>query len=323
MFDIPVLLIAYRRVNNLKEILNKFNALNVTKIYISLDGPIPGNLDSLIDHNAMLDAITKFREAYTGDLNTLIRHNNFGCSASILSACNWIFENETKAVILEDDCRPSDDFFKFAEYAAEKLEQENSIWLACGSQFMDDSEIENSWVLSNYPLSWGWITLRDKWCEMLQSILTPTKLIDERFAAAERAYWNAGSVRAQRGFVDVWDTVLVQQMLQKNKLALLPRYNLVANNGLDSFATNTHRPSPWFNKSFGTFSIPSKDPHLDRNLDQWLRTVYFGISLRHLVSTKVTRILDKVGFHKKLFPLSSRFEVAEENRLSIQQNIIE
>ena len=57
MFDIPVLLIAYRRVNNLKEILNRFNALNVTKIYISLDGPIPGNLDSLID--IMLDAELK------------------------------------------------------------------------------------------------------------------------------------------------------------------------------------------------------------------------------------------------------------------------
>jgi len=322
MFDIPVLLIAYRRVNNLKEILNRFNELKVTKLYISLDGPISDNLDSLVDHKAILDAITKFRETYTGNLNTLIRHNNFGCSASILSACNWIFENETKAVILEDDCKPSDDFFKFAEYAAEKLEHENSIWLACGSQFMDGSEMENSWFLSNYPLSWGWITLRDKWSEMLQSILTPTKLINDRFAVAERAYWNAGSVRAQRGFVDVWDTVLVQQMLQKNKLALLPRYNLVSNNGLDSFATNTHRHSPWFNKSFGIFSIPSKDPHLDQNLDQWLRKVYFGISLRHLVSTKVTSILDKVGFHKKLFPLRIRFELAEENRLSIQQNII-
>ena len=323
MFDIPVLLIAYRRVNNVKEILNRFNALNVTNIYISLDGPITGNLDSLKDYNAMLDTITKFRETYTGNLNTLIRHDNFGCSASILSACNWIFENETKAVILEDDCNPSDDFFKFAEYAAEKLEQENSIWLACGSQFMDCSGIDNSSVLSNYPLSWGWITLRDKWCEMLQSILTPTKLINIRFSVAERAYWNAGSVRAQHGFVDVWDTVLVQQMLQKNKLALLPRNNLVANNGLDSFATNTHKPSPWFNNSFGTFSVSSMDPQLDQNLDQWLRTVYFRISLRHLVSTKLTRMSDKVGFRKKHFPLSSRFEAAEKNRLSIQQDAIE
>lgn len=317
MLNIPILLIAYRRVDNLKRILNIISTISAAKIYISLDGPTSGNLDSLKDYQAMIDTITEFRKTYMGDLKTLIRNKNFGCSASILSACNWIFESEICAIILEDDCIPSENFFEFAKYASGKLAQDNSIWLASGSQFMNWGELKENCLLSNYPLNWGWITLKDKWYEILESILNPTKLTNKRFSITERTYWNAGSVRAQYGFVDVWDTVLVQQMLQKNKLALLPRNNLVSNNGFDRFATNTHKPSPWFNKSFGSFLIPPEDPKLDRNLDYWLRTKYFRISLRHLLTTKVTRALDKFGVHKNISPLRNRFEEAEKNRLLI------
>ena len=108
----------------------------------------------------------------------------------------------------------------------------------------------------------------------------------------ERSYWNAGANRAYKGFVDVWDTILVQKMLINNAKALLPSVNLVKNVGNDSVATNTEKDLLWLHKDNDV--EPNLNLGIMRNeiLDNWLFKNFFCISPRHFFSTKITWFVD-------------------------------
>jgi len=315
MINPAVLIVAYRRVDNVNNLLSLCRANGINKIYIAVDGPKDNSAESIKDYKFMLNVINIFSYTFEGTLNSLIRDTNLGCSASILSACNWVFQQEEYAIILEDDCLPNADFFEYSKLGCDLIQRRDEVWLSCGAQFAPNELITDSWTLSSYPLNWGWTTSRKKWNEILYSILNPQKLTNDKFSIWERAYWNAGSYRAQLGLVDVWDTVLAQQMLQKNKFALVPKYNLVTNVGFDKFATNTKKFSKWLDQKTMQFTLPMTSPQTNSNLDYWIANNYFKISRRHLFSTNFTRVKDILfrRINKKKF-LKNRFNNAERKR---------
>ena len=77
------------------------------------------------------------------------------------------------------------------------------------------SNIQNdSWILSSYALIWGWVTNQVKWREMSSAIRSGNPIPKKNgISAWERVYWNQGSRRAYSGWKDVWDTILLQQMI--------------------------------------------------------------------------------------------------------------
>jgi hypothetical protein len=292
---LPVLIIAFKRHENLRKILEICKANNVPSIYISIDGPIKKEQLHLDVQKSMIDIAKNF-----ANNNAQIKMNlreidsNVGCAVSVLSACDWIFRNENSAIILEDDCIPSSDFFEFASSSIPLISSDEKIWLSCGSQFAPLETTLDQWFLSRYALIWGWATTKAKWQQILDSIYEGNFKYNKQLSLKENLYWKAGSTRAQLGHVDVWDTILVQQMISNNRYAILPKNNLVTNIGNDVHATHTHQDSGQLNLSSGSFHEPLGFPKNQILIDNWLRNNVYHIKRRHVCSTRITAFRDSI-----------------------------
>jgi hypothetical protein len=314
--DIAVLIIAYRRKDSLSNILDLCKKNFVKRIYVSVDGPKYNSFDCLEDNRNIRLIVSNFKKNFQGEIFVMCRDTNMGCAASVLSACNWIFELEDLAIIVEDDCVPTQDFFNFSRLSLNVIKTNPNVWLSCGTQFAPKIIETDSWFLSKYPLTWGWATTKLKWNEIMNSINSGDNLTGKKFTLSEKTYWNAGARRARNGWVDVWDTILAQQLLIKNKYVLHPKECLVTNIGDDLYATNTIEKTKWIRYKTGIFSTPKKDPRLEPKVDQWLRDEFFRIKFRHIISTRITKLRDSFfSIFRPMDPLSKRLLKAETDRL--------
>lgn len=313
--SIPVLIVAYRRKNSLREILALCETNDVKKIYIAIDGPKKDSVAGKRDNSEMEMIVTDFSKLFSGSVFLLNRTKNVGCAASVLSACEWVFEKESAAMILEDDCIPSSDFFIFSRLTVEVLNRDERVWLSCGTQFMHEENQMDSWFLSKYPLTWGWCTTREKWHEISAALKMGINLSSVDCSITDSIYWNAGARRAKSGWVDAWDTVLAQQLITFKKLVVLPNKCLVNNIGNDNFATNTTDPSKWIETKIGNFVLPRNYPVIEPIVNFWLRNSFFKIRKRHLITTKITWMKDLLQNRKKPYAtLEKRWLLAEKER---------
>jgi GR25 family glycosyltransferase involved in LPS biosynthesis len=267
--DVAALLICYRRPDNVRKILNHISESGIRKIYVSLDGF--KNESGRGDYVEIEEIIKEFAAIFPGQLYTRFLHENVGCAVSVISACNWVFSQEEYAIILEDDCFPNSDFFNFVLASIPVMTKDESIWLACGTQFAPKEITASKWVISQYALTWGWATTAKKWSEIAPAFTSEKKIpVRPITYSAESIYWSEGARRALFGFVDVWDTILLWQMNHLNKKAILPGEPLISNKGNDASATHTTSESQWLNLSLGRFEGGSL-PQRSKKADQWLK----------------------------------------------------
>lgn len=312
--SLSVLIVAYRRWQNVSQILDLCHIAGVDNIYLSLDAPKATEIEAVIDHEEMKKVIQDFESNTGRNVKKRIASENQGCAVNVILGCDWAFKDSSFLAILEDDCIPSIQFFEFCRASVEYLLKDEDCWLLCGTQFAPRYVTGNQPSLSRYALTWGWATHVEKWQEIRTSFFSPSKFpefYDLLSIHREDAFWNAGARRAIRGFTDVWDTLLVQQMHLKNKFAILPPSNLIENVGDDSVATHLISNSKWTNRPVNAVSIPfDRFPIFNNEMNQWLTKHFYQIELSHVFSTKITLLLD--SFFRKQ---RRKFRLDLKNRL--------
>lgn len=288
---------AYQRTDNLLKIFRACEKNGIANIYLAIDGPRDNESNTQLKIKSL---VSQFYEESGISIKTLYRNENLGCAVSILSACDWVFSFECWVAIIEDDCLPSDQFFEYVNKSREFISNQRDIWLTCGTQFVPTEILNDECYVSKYPLIWGWATTDIKWYEIRNAFLNPQNIsLFSDNQIKEIFFWNSGARRALAGITDVWDTVLVQQMISKNKFALLPSCNLVTNVGNDEYAQHTKKDSIWLNRE----SYASQNMHIvfNSNLraDEWLREYFYEIKLDNIFRYFVSLIRDFFIFAPK------------------------
>ncbi len=304
-----VLLLAYRRWQNINPILDVCRRAGVNRIFIHIDGG--KTLDERNDVARTVEAVTNYKQRWEIDIRIATQLSNIGCAVSMILSLNAVFSTETQMIILEDDCIPTLDFFYFIKASREIMNEGEKIGLACGAQFAPSKITEDIWLLGRYPFNWGWTITKTQWATLSANILNKDKLKSrENLSFREVTYWNAGSRRALQGFTDVWDTLLVREMLRNDLYAILPGVNLVSNVGNDAHALHTQGAQTWTNFPTGHFYGHKAGPNYNHHFDSWARSKFFRISHRHLVSTRITWCLDLLFTKRKRRPLQERIQFA-------------
>ena len=309
--DLSVLIVGYRRADNILKILEICKDSGISNIYISVDGPKSGNAEGIEDHTKIQNNLTKFKSTFRGNLTIYLRERNVGCAASVMSSCDWFFEQTDYGAVLEDDCLPTKDFFIFAKNMEPRIFSDKEIWLACGTQFAPKVLTNNSATISQYALTWGWVTSKMKWLEIRKSLFeNGQKEVkgNPRLENVDKVYWEAGARRAYQGFTDVWDSVLVYRMQVENKYSILPPENLITNIGNDFAATHTKVQNIFLNRESGVYINYGMRINKNQNLDIWIRKNVYNISTRHLFTTRITKILDLLFRRAKFTKLLLRWE---------------
>lgn len=311
--SMAVLIITYRRPRNLQTLLQVCAKNNISRIYVHVDGP--STPDARQDTEASLAILEEFDRIHPGVLQQQVSMNNLGAAVGVLRACNWVFNNEEFAVILEDDCIPSDSFFHFVIDAKMHILESSNIYAISGFQAAPASIVGKDWSLCSYFSVWGWATTQKKWSEMYQEILSlDIRAVKRaRINLSEHAFWKAGARRALEGFVDAWDIPIMLNFRIKNRRAIVPSINLVSNIGFDNVATHTHvadarlnLPTSWYQKSFA-------EPKENQKLDLWMRKQIYGISIRHIFTTRISLLRDFFVSSTIREPLQRRLRSAATN----------
>ena len=134
--ELPILIIAWKRPEHLRQVIKSMTFLKPKNIYLACDGYNPNNKQEE-------NLVKQTREIIESEINwpckkkRLYSKYNLGCRLGVSRAISWFFENVSEGIILEDDCVPHPDFFKFCEILLNRFRDEKRIWTITASNYQD------------------------------------------------------------------------------------------------------------------------------------------------------------------------------------------
>jgi hypothetical protein len=265
-YDIPVLLITYKRFDSTLKIVNVLKEIGVNKLYVSSNAP---NLSKNPSESQQVERVRSLFLDKNWQTHVVknFRNEHLRAKDSIKSSIDWFFEHEEYGVILEDDTLPQISFFQYMKKYLTEYKNEDCYGVVCGYNILNRSSNGGAF-LSRYPHIWGWGTWRRVWKsfevdknysdESLRSLYGVLRLKKHQINSIIRGY-----KKIKNGLIDTWDMQFGIYILENNYLCIYPKNNLIINIGFDSFATNTKGP----NTSVGIDKFESKQ--LEDNVVLW------------------------------------------------------
>ena len=109
----PVLFLVFNRPDTTIRVFEAIRQGGPRRLYVAADGPRAnraGEADKVAKVRGIVTAVD-----WPCVVKTLFQENNLGCKQAVSRAITWFFENEESGIILEDDCLPHPDFFRFCD----------------------------------------------------------------------------------------------------------------------------------------------------------------------------------------------------------------
>ena len=243
-FKIPVVVIIFNRPDKTKILYESLKYYKPSKLLIISDGP----RNSFKDEKEKVAQSRKVFEKIDWECEVLfnISETNLGCRERIISGLNWVFDREEKAIILEDDCIPSEEFFTFMELMLSKYQANKKISSVCGTNFLPDwSKTKDSYLYSKYCHVWGWGTWKDRWEKIDFNLdrldeIKKTKFL-KGYLGTFRAYlywhWIFNNVKKKK--IDSWAYIWNFTNFINKSISIIPVTNLLSNIGIGKDSSHT------------------------------------------------------------------------------------
>ena len=308
----PLLFLVFNRPDTTAEVLKAIQAQRPERLYVACDGPRDGRPDEREAVHRVRQMIAEAVD-WPCNLQTLYRDTNLGCKKAVSSALDWFFENEEAGIILEDDCLPHPDFWRFCGELLDKYADDERVFMISGDNFQEGKRVsDDSYYVSALTHIWGWAAWRRSW----QKVDLDLSGYDEWVQRGglkrlfgpgrwERA-WKRTFERYRKGRYNTWDYPFLFAAWKHDQYALLPSVNLVSNIGFGhQGATHTatdvyHRQSRIPTAPIG---FPLQHPahwHRQRSADiRTLRTKMFPSYTRQLL--RLFSALISLNFPKYYF----------------------
>lgn len=238
-----VLLIIFNRPDRAKKVLDGIAAVRPPKLYISADGPRPEKPEDRAicerTRQEVLDYVS-----WPCEVHTQFHEENLGCKMGPVSGITWMLNREGRGIILEDDCYPIPDFFRFCEEMLDRYQDEPKVMHISGSNFHFGKAMNaHSYYFSRINHGWGWATWKRAW-DLFEPDL-PT--LDKDLASGqveirskeELNYFLPTWKKAATIRFDIWDFLWTYTMWKYHGVAIVPNRNLISNIGYGADATHT------------------------------------------------------------------------------------
>jgi len=242
------LAVAFFTFNRLDTTIQVFETIRMAKpdrLYLISDGPRKDNASDVENINRVRDYVENSID-WTCEVKKNYASFNMGCMDRIASGISWVFEFEEAAVILEDDIKPTPDFYDFMQAMLERYQNDENIMLVSGFKIINSFPIEDSYTFSNFPMIWGWATWRRAW-EYFDKNIADWPEIKKR--GDLKKYFNFWGYLVEVIHLNeiyykktnkIWDYQWTYAVLKRNGLAIIPKVNLIENLGIGhAEATNT------------------------------------------------------------------------------------
>ena len=230
---------------------------------------------------------------------------NMGTCMRQYTGFSWVFEKEEQAIILEDDCIPNLDFFRYCDEMLEKYKDDERVMMVSGSNYLKKWESGYSYHFSSMGGIWGWATWRRAWLkydvdirawgdyELKKELREKLgwEMYQHRREAWDSLYMNSSKAKT-------WDFQWWFARTINSGLTIIPSVNLVSNVGFDSGAVHTTASSPNVNLEVYDLKFPLKHPNYvmeNTGYDRALFNSLFRGRFRKRLHRKVNDLLEWKG----------------------------
>ena len=240
----PVAYFVFNRPRHAEESFAAIRARKPSELFIIADGPrekYPEDVVRCREVHKIVDVIDwpcKVHRNYS--------ETNLGCKRRVSTGLDWVFSQVGRAIILEDDCVASPDFFLFCDTLLERYLTDERIWVVSGNSYQPQYRNgDGSYYFSKYPDCWGWATWRRAWrhyqgeLPFLEEWKKSLRWRECFPVRVEQRYWDWIFTSVQAGKIDTWDYPWLACAIYGGGLAATPNANLVKNIGFDNEATHT------------------------------------------------------------------------------------
>jgi len=309
-FDIPILLLVFRRPEVTNKLWAEIKKIKPAKLYIGCDGPrknIAGEAEKVLEVKNIFKDIN-----WDCEVKTYFQEENKGSRVAESLAMNWFFDNVDEGIILEDDCIPAPDLFKYCQEMLEYYRYDERIMIISGSNFQfGNVRGEGSYYFSKFPNTWGWATWKRAWKSYdvdlkdfpqfkkskIISLVTENKTAQTYFLDHLKAVYEKK--------IDAWDAQILFMLWANNGLGVVPNTNLVTNIGVGEGSVNTLGNISNINfLPIGEIGFPLKHPKVmipDLVADEFIMKV-FKINTINILRNKfkifVVKILKRLNVYK-------------------------
>lgn len=266
----PVLVIGWVRPEKFRRTLEAVRNVKPQQLFIALDGPRSRNdLELIKEHVRLVREIVD----WPCEVSVKRRQKNHGLRLGVEAAISWFFREVDEGIVLEDDCVPNQDFFRFCDALLAKYREDRRVFQIAGDNSVGlHPNDESSYGFVSYPHIWGWATWRRAWqlydSDMLwwrtarKSGSRPNPFVNRKYAQVWSSRFDD---LAATGSPDTWDWRWAATLVKHGGLSVQPFVNLVSNEGFGIGATNTKAVS--YRASSTTARIwPLRHPnHVSRN----------------------------------------------------------
>jgi acetyltransferase-like isoleucine patch superfamily enzyme len=241
----PVLLLVFNRIDTIKKVFEVVRSVQPARLYISGDGPRNDRKDEDKKVNAVRDYILS-RIDWECDVFTLFNEDNIGCKCAIVKGINWFFEHETFGIILEDDCLPHPDFFRFCDELGPRYQNDVDVVAISGTNIQIKSYIEEDYFFSMMGGIWGWATWKRAWSHYVADIdgilkRENWKIIKKNIDCSDIYHCLKSVIMSSRLVMrnSTWDFQWLFVRCLMNGKTIVPNINLISNMGFDADSTHT------------------------------------------------------------------------------------
>ena len=301
---VPVLIITHSRPLTFKKVLSEVTQYTKNDILVICDGP-----RSDIEHNKQMEIFAVIDSYVSLGINIRLIHRdvNLGCKRAVVSAIDDFFNLYEYGIILEEDCVPSQRFFEYCEQMLSRFENDMRIGSVGGSNIIErELYCTDDITFTSISIIWGWATWKSRW-----------KLYDR-----EMKYWNSQNKEQifhqlkvnsflKRHFwchifnyykndpsSNAWDYQWILSMAMNSMLCVVPKENLISNQGFDQNATHTTSAQDTRNSLYAsdTFQVKSTPDTVISNhqYDELMHSHWFKINWFNFIkrlTKKIIRVL--------------------------------
>tara|TARA_B100000767_G_C19769905_1_gene539402 strand:+ start:1564 stop:2409 length:846 start_codon:yes stop_codon:yes gene_type:complete len=262
--NIGILVFAYNRPSHLRRVLISLEDYKIQKINIILDGP--KNKKDIICQKEIQSIV--FGKSNI-KINFIHRKKNLGLAKSITTTLDKFSKIYESLIIIEDDCIPRKEFFKFTLASLKKFQSDISIGAICGYQ-LPEIQINNHRNMEiyklNYFIPWGWSVWSKNWTEF-------RKQKNEIFNKKNLSYKIKSKVikkllDKKKKTNDIWSLKFIIFNYINNKKYIFPSKSQIKNIGFDGSGINSKVTDKFSTQYFSSKQINFKKIKIDKKIEK-------------------------------------------------------
>ena len=286
----PVVLILFNRADTLRQVIDSLRLARPKLIFAIADGPRPGlpeDVSACAETRSVLNEID-----WECEVRKKFSDNNLGVGKNPAEGISWALNQVEESIILEDDCVPHPDFFRFCDELLDRFRDDSSVMMVSGDNHtLGKHDIQNSYAFTYHTQTHGWATWRRAWKKFdyyierwpnFRSYKNLFRITSDPLASF---FWmrlfEKASAEKEPPYWDYQWTLCCWMQTGRN---IIPSVNLVSNVGYGSHATNTSDKNNHF-ANLPTYPlnfplIHSEPDLVDKQLDRIITETVYGFTIK-------------------------------------------